>query len=40
MYLFERYLAGNPEGKMSLGLTRCRWKDNIKINLKSRRVRM
>jgi len=28
-----RVLVGNPEGKISLGRPRCRWKDNIKIDL-------
>jgi hypothetical protein len=28
-----RILVGKPEGKRSLGRSRCRWLDNIKINL-------
>jgi len=28
-----RVLAGKPEGKRSLGRTRRRWQDNIKIDL-------
>jgi hypothetical protein len=28
-----RLLAEKPEGKRSLGRPRCRWVDNIKINL-------
>jgi hypothetical protein len=28
-----RVLVGKPEGKKSLGRTRCRWKDNIKRDL-------
>jgi hypothetical protein len=29
-----RILAGKPEGKRPLGRPRCRWVDNIKINLR------
>jgi hypothetical protein len=29
----ERVLVGKPEGKRSLGRPRCRWKDNIKMDL-------
>jgi hypothetical protein len=29
-----RILVGKPEGKRSLGRPRCRWEDNIKMNLK------
>jgi hypothetical protein len=29
-----RILVGKPEGKRPLGLTRRRWVDNIKINLR------
>jgi len=29
-----RVLVGKPEGKRSLGRSRCRWKDNIKMDLK------
>jgi len=28
-----RVLVGKPEGKGSLGRPRCRWKDNIKMDL-------
>jgi hypothetical protein len=28
-----RDLVGKPEGKRQLGRPRCRWKDNIKMNL-------
>jgi hypothetical protein len=28
-----RLLVGKPEGKRSLGRPRCRWTDNIKIDL-------
>jgi hypothetical protein len=28
-----RVLVGKPEGKRSLGGPRCRWKDNIKVDL-------
>jgi hypothetical protein len=28
-----RVLVGKPEGKRPLGRPRCRWKDNIKIDL-------
>ena len=28
-----RVLVGKPEGKRPLGRTRCRWEDNIKMNL-------
>jgi hypothetical protein len=27
-------LAGKPEGKIQLGRTRCRWEDNIKMDLR------
>jgi hypothetical protein len=29
-----RILVGNPEGKRPLGRPRCRWEDNIKMDLK------
>jgi hypothetical protein len=29
-----RILAGEPEGKRPLGRPRCRWMDNIKIDLR------
>jgi hypothetical protein len=28
-----RVLVGEPEGKRPLGRPRCRWEDNIKIDL-------
>jgi hypothetical protein len=28
-----RVLVGKPEGKRPLGRPRCRWKDNIKMDL-------
>jgi hypothetical protein len=28
-----RVLVGKPEGKSTLGRSRCRWVDNIKIDL-------
>ena len=28
-----RVLVGKPEGKRPLGRTRCRWADNIKMDL-------
>jgi len=28
-----RVLVGKPEGKTPLGKSRCRWEDNIKIEL-------
>jgi hypothetical protein len=28
-----RLLVGKPEGKKPLGRPRCRWKDNIKMDL-------
>jgi len=28
-----RVLMGKPEGKRPLGRTRCRWEDNIKMDL-------
>jgi hypothetical protein len=27
-------LVGRPEGKRPLGRPRCRWEDNIKLNLR------
>jgi hypothetical protein len=30
----NRVLVGNPEGKRPLGSPRCRWVDNIKIDLR------
>jgi hypothetical protein len=29
-----RVLVGRPEGKRPLGRPRCRWEDNIKMDLK------
>jgi hypothetical protein len=29
-----RILAGKPEGKRPLGRPRCRWEDNIKMDLR------
>jgi len=29
-----RVLVGKPEGKRPLGRPRCRWEDNIKMDLK------
>ena len=29
----HRVLVGKPEGKRPLGRPRCRWKDNIKMDL-------
>ena len=29
----HRFLVGKPEGKSSLGRRRCRWEDNIKMDL-------
>ena len=29
----HRVLVGKPEGKIPLGRPRCRWKDNIKMDL-------
>jgi hypothetical protein len=28
------FLGGKPEGKRPLGRTRCKWKDNIKMDLR------
>jgi hypothetical protein len=28
-----KIVVGNPEGKGQLGETKCRWEDNIEINL-------
>jgi hypothetical protein len=30
-----RVLVGRPEGKRPLGRPRCRWEDNIKIDLRA-----
>jgi len=30
----HRVLVGKPEGKKPLGRPRCRWEDNIKMDLK------
>jgi hypothetical protein len=29
-----RILVGRPEGKRPLGIPRCRWEDNIKMDLR------
>ena len=29
-----RFLVGKPEGKKPLGRTRCKWKENIALDLK------
>jgi hypothetical protein len=29
-----RILVGNPEGKKPLGRPRCRWEDNIRMDLR------
>ena len=29
----HRFLVGKPEGKRPLGRPRCRWEDNIMMNL-------
>jgi hypothetical protein len=31
-----RILVGKPEGKRPLGRPRCRWVDNIKMNLREK----
>jgi hypothetical protein len=31
-----RILVGKPEGKSSQGRSRCRWVDNIKVDLRDR----
>jgi hypothetical protein len=30
----DKVLVGKPEGKRPLGRPRCRWEDNIKMNVK------
>jgi hypothetical protein len=30
---FQKLLVGKPEGKRPLGIPRCRWVDNIKMDL-------
>jgi hypothetical protein len=30
----HRILLGEPEGKIPLGRPRCRWEDNIKMDLR------
>jgi hypothetical protein len=32
----HKILMGEPEGKRPLGIPRCRWVDNMKMNLKER----
>jgi hypothetical protein len=34
-----RILVGKPEGRRPLGRPRCRWVDNIKMDLKRDRMR-
>jgi hypothetical protein len=34
----NRVLVGKPEGKRQLGRPRCRWEDNIKLNLRQRGI--
>jgi hypothetical protein len=34
-----RILVGKPEGKIPLGRKRCKWVDNIKIDLMRDRMR-
>jgi hypothetical protein len=29
-----RILVGKPEGKRPIGISRCRWEDNIKMDLR------
>jgi hypothetical protein len=33
-----KVLVGMPDGKRPLGRLRCRWEDNIKMDLKRNRV--
>jgi len=33
MQLLIRVLVGKPEGRRPLGKPRCRWEDNIKVDL-------
>jgi hypothetical protein len=33
-----RVLVGKPEGKRPLGRPRCRWEDNIKMDLREIRI--
>jgi hypothetical protein len=33
-----RFYVGRPEGKGPLGRPRCRWEDNIKMNLREIRI--
>jgi hypothetical protein len=33
-----RALAGRPKGKRPLGRPRCRWEDNIKLDLREIRI--
>jgi hypothetical protein len=33
-----RVLVGRPEGKRPLGRPRCRWEDNIKMNLRGKGI--
>jgi hypothetical protein len=34
IYRIYRILMGKPEGKRPLGRPRCRWEDNIKMDLR------
>ena len=31
--MYTRFFVGKHEGKRPLGRPRCRWEDNIKVNL-------
>ena len=33
--IYSRVLVGKPEGKRPLGRPRCRWEDNIRMDLKA-----
>jgi hypothetical protein len=35
----HRVLVGKPEGRRPLGRSRCRWEDNIKMDLREVRWR-
>jgi hypothetical protein len=32
--LMKRTMVGKPEGKKALGIARCRWVDNVKMDLR------
>jgi hypothetical protein len=34
----HRVVVGRPEGKRPLGRPRCRWEDNIKLDLKEMKI--